>query len=248
MPSVLFHPDHRLWLLRSPTSAYAIRLAKDDSVQHVHWGAVLTLDQAVELAERVSPAASSFEALADVDELAVEGGARFGPPSLLVRFADGTRGVEWRYTGHDIDGGHLRVHLRDRHYPLYVTLNYRVHGDSDVIERWTTVENRDDEAPVTVLRCDSAAWTAPHRTRYRMNHLVGGWNSEFQVRRTDVPVAETVLTSRRGAAKTAVRLRLHSSRVAWPSSNCSGSGTCCPANASCSGTSNSKSRPASGQR
>jgi alpha-galactosidase len=198
MPSVLFHPDHRLWLLRGPTSAYAIRLAEDDSVRHVHWGAVLTLDQAVTLAERVSPAASSFEAVAGVDELAVEGGARFGPPSLLVRFADGTRGVQWRYDGHDADGGHLRIHLRDRHYPLHVTLHYRVHDGSDVIERWTNVENRDEEAPVTVLRSDSAAWTAPHRTRYRMSHLVGGWNSEFQVRRTDVPVAETVLTSRRG--------------------------------------------------
>ncbi|GAA4586788.1 alpha-galactosidase [Planotetraspora phitsanulokensis] len=198
MPSVLFHPDHRLWLLRGPTSAYAIRLAEDDSVRHVHWGAALTLDQAAELPERVSPAASSFESVAGVDELAVEGGARFGPPSLLVRFADGTRGVEWRYTGHDVDGGHLRIHLRDRHYPLHVTLNYRVHDDSDVIERWTNVENRDETAPVTVLRCDSAAWAAPHRAHYRMSHLVGGWNSEFQVRRTDVPVAETVLTSRRG--------------------------------------------------
>jgi alpha-galactosidase len=198
MPPVLFDPEHRLWLLRGPTMAYAVRLAEDDSVRHVHWGAVLTLAQATDLAERTSPAASSFESVAGADELAMEGGARFGPPSLIVRFADGTRAVQWRYAGHDIDGEHLRIHLHDRHYPLRVSLHYRVHTDSDVIERWTTVENRDDRAAVTVLRCDSAAWTAPHRTGYQVSHLVGGWNSEFQLRRTDVPVAETVFTSRRG--------------------------------------------------
>jgi len=198
MPAVLFDPDHRLWLLRGPTMAYAIRLAEDDSVRHVHWGAAVTLAQAAEMAERTSPAASSFEAVAGADELAVEGGARFGPPSLLVRFADGTRAVEWQYGGHAIDGGHLRIHLHDRHYPVHVTLHYRVHAGSDVIQRWTTVENPGDKAAVTVLRCDSAAWAVPHRTAYRMSHLVGGWNSEFQLRRTDVPVAETVLTSRRG--------------------------------------------------
>src|SRR3981189_981157 len=109
MPAVLFDPDHRLWLLRGPTTAYAVRLAEDDSVRHVHWGSVLTLAQAVELAERTSPAASSFEAVAGADERAAEGGARFGPPSLLVRFADGTRGVQWRYADHDVDGGHLRI-------------------------------------------------------------------------------------------------------------------------------------------
>jgi alpha-galactosidase len=195
---VLFDPAHRLWLLRGPTTSYAVRLAEDDSVRHVHWGPALTLAQATEVAERISSAASSFEGVAGVDELAVEGGARFGPPSLLVRFADGTRAVEWRYAGHDVDGGHLRIHLHDRHYPLRVTLHYRMPAGSDVIERWTTVENPEDGAAVTILRCDSAAWTVPHRTGYRMSHLTGGWNSEFQLRRTEVPVAETVLTSRRG--------------------------------------------------
>jgi alpha-galactosidase len=198
MLSVEFDPDHHLWLLRGPTSAYAVRLAEDDSVRHVHWGAAVTLAQAAELAERPSPAASSFEAMAGADELAVEAGARFGPPSLLVRFADGTRGINWRYAGHEVDGGHLRILLDDRHYPLRVTLHYRVHADGDVIERWTTVENRDNRTPVTVLRCDSAAWTAPHRADYRLSHLVGGWNSEFQLHAAGLPVAETVLTSRRG--------------------------------------------------
>ena len=198
MPEVLFEPHRRLWLLHAPSTSYAIRLDEDDNVRHVHWGAPVTLAEAGALAERGSPAASSFDAVAEVDELAAEGGARFGPAGLQVRFADGTRGVEWRYAGHEIADGLLRIHLDDRHYPLRVTLHYRVHPDSDVVERWTTVENRDERSPITVQRSDSAAWTVPHRANYRASHLVGGWNSEFQLQRAEIATAETVFTSRRG--------------------------------------------------
>lgn len=198
MPLPLFEPDQRLWLLHTPATSYAIRLDQDDTVRHVHWGAPLTLEQATALAERGTPPGSSFDTAGGPEELTVEGGARFGPAGLQVRFADGTHAVEWRYAGHDAEDGELRVHLDDRHYPLRVTLHYRTHPDSDVIERWTTVENRDERLPITVQRCDSAAWTLPHRGDYRVSHLVGGWNSEFQLRRAEVPVAETVFTSRRG--------------------------------------------------
>ncbi|WP_326626936.1 alpha-galactosidase [Nonomuraea fuscirosea] len=198
MSPPLFEPRRRLWLLRTPSTSYAVRIDEDDTVRHVHWGAALTLEQAGELAERTPAAGSSFDAVGGAEELAVEGGARFGPPGLQVRFADGTRAVEWRYAGHDADDGYLSIHLDDRHYPLRLTLHYRVHEDSDVIERWTTVENRDDRLPITLRRCDSAAWTLPSRDGYRVSHLVGGWNSEFRLRRGDVATAETVFTSRRG--------------------------------------------------
>ncbi|BCY09907.1 alpha-galactosidase [Actinoplanes sp. L3-i22] len=198
MPHLLYEADQRLWLLSTATTCYAIRLDEHDVVRHVHWGAPLTLDQARVLTERIPSPGSSFDSAGGPEELAVEGGARFGPAGLQVRFANGTRGVEWRFAGHDLEDATLRVHLADRHYPLRLTLHYRLHDDSDVIERWATVENHDDRHPVTVQRCDSASWTLPQRAGYRVSHLVGGWNSEFQLRRADVPVAETVFTSRRG--------------------------------------------------
>ena len=195
MSRLLYEPHERLWLLRTPTTSYALRLDEDDNPRHVHWGAPLT---ATQLRAPDGKAASSFDSTVESEELAAEGGARFGPPGLQVRFADGTRGVEWRYAGHDAEDGHLRVHLDDRRHPMRLTLHYRVHSDSDVIERWTTVENRDERLPIIVRRFDSAAWNLPHRAGYRVSHLVGGWNSEFQLRRAEVPTAETVFTSRRG--------------------------------------------------
>jgi len=196
---VVFDPEHRLWLLNGPSTSYALRLDADGAVRHVHWGAPLTLDAAValsELDERTpDPAASSFEQGPGGAELPVEGGRHFGPSALLVRFADGTRAIEWGHDGHEIDGDHLRVRLADPHYALTAVLHYRLAGD--VVERWTELTNRGPEG-VAVLRCDSAAWTLPSRGDLRLSHLVGAWNSEFRLRRVDLPVAETVLTSRRG--------------------------------------------------
>ncbi|GAA1986658.1 alpha-galactosidase [Catenulispora subtropica] len=196
-------------VLRTPGSAYALRIGADGSPRHVYWGAPLSDAEIAALPSAKSPADSSFEADAVADELAVETGARFGPAGLRVRFADGTRGAQWRFEGFDLDpdgpGDTLRVRLVDRVYPLAADLHYRVWPDTDVIERWVTLRHTGGPGAdagtgsIVVERCDSAAWTLPARPDYRLSHLVGGWSSEFQLRRDRVPVAETTLTSRRGA-------------------------------------------------
>ncbi|MET9064082.1 alpha-galactosidase [Streptosporangium sandarakinum] len=188
-----------LWLLATPSSAYVVRLGPDGAPRCAHWGPRLTPDQA-----RALPPGR--------EELPGEGGERFGVAGLQVRYGDAVRGVEWRHLGHEIvtgddrgDGGdrgdgaagHLVIRMADRHYPLEIDLHYRVRSGSDAIDRWTTLRNTGDE-PITILRCDSAAWTVPHREDYRLTHVTGGWGAEFQVRRTALATAETVLTSRRG--------------------------------------------------
>ncbi|MFF0390886.1 alpha-galactosidase [Kitasatospora sp. NPDC004615] len=201
-PPVSFDPDRGLAVLRTPNSVYALRLHPDGSPRHLYWGAPLDTAALAALPAAGSPADSSFEDDAAADELAPQTGARFGPAGLQVRFADGTRGAQWRFTGHHVDGGELRLRLQDRRRPLRAELCYRVRPDSDVIERWTELTHLGPadgpDEPITVDRLDSAAWRTPALADYRLSHLVGGWNSEFQLRRDRLPVAETVLTSRRG--------------------------------------------------
>ncbi|MFJ7959971.1 alpha-galactosidase [Streptomyces sp. NPDC096319] len=202
LPPVSFDPDHGIAVLRTPNSLYALRLAADGSPRHLSWGPPVDTSTLAEVPDAVSPAASSFESDAAADELAPQTGARFGPAGLQVRFADGTRGAQWRFAGHRVDGGELRLLLDDRHRPLRAALCYRVRSDTDVIERWTELTHTGPADappdPITVDRLDSASWTAPSLPDYRLSHLVGGWNSEFRLQRDRLPVAETVLTSRRG--------------------------------------------------
>ncbi|MFE7122705.1 alpha-galactosidase [Streptomyces sp. NPDC057617] len=204
MPVISFAPDSGVWLLSTPRTSYALRIDGTGAPCHLAWGPRLTLDEAREQATPPGPAASSFEGRPAVgEELPVDGGARFGPPSLQVRFADGTRAVEWLPAGHRVEepsaqgSAELVLEFRDRHYPLEISLHYRIHDDSDVIERWTVLRNTGDRS-VALPRADSAAWTLPAREDYQLSHVTGQWSAETQLRRERLPFGETVLTSRRG--------------------------------------------------
>ncbi|VVJ20057.1 Alpha-galactosidase (EC [Amycolatopsis camponoti] len=198
MSLVEHDPAHRLWLLRTPESSYAFRLDADDRPRHVHWGPPLTLAQATQVASRRNPADSSFDEPGDErQELPAEGGAFFGVAALAVRYEDGTSALEWRYDGYTGTEDSLVVRLVDRHYPLELSLHYRVRGD--VVERWTSVRNT-GEAPISLLRTDSAAWTLPRRDGARLTRTSGAWSAEYGVLREALPVGETTLTSRRGVS------------------------------------------------
>jgi alpha-galactosidase len=196
-PAIQFDPSHRLWVLHTPQTSYALRLDERDVPRHVYWGPALALAQVIDVPRRPLPADSSFESPAsEAGELAGDG---FGAQGLLVGFSDGTSAVEWRFVDHEVTAGELAIRLRDRHYPLEATLHYQVHDDSDVIVRWTTLRHTDASGdPLLLTRTDSATWTSPLRHHYRLSHVTGAWTSEFQLERVALPIGETVLTSRRG--------------------------------------------------
>ena len=203
MSTISFSPDSRTWLLATPHSSYGLRLDDTDTPSHVHWGAPLTLAQVEALPNSYAPGrVDSFSGRPIPEEIAVEGGPRYGVAGLQVRFADGTRAVEWAYSAHEIsedeDGVSLALHMRDRHFPLAITLHYRVHHDSDVIERGLTLDNTGDVDEIELLRADSAGWALPERADYRLSHVIGGWAQETQLKRDALAWGETTLTSRRG--------------------------------------------------
>jgi alpha-galactosidase len=205
MSTISFSSASRTWLLATPHASYGFQLDDSDAPCHLHWGAALTLGQVEDLA-RLYPVgrADSFGGRRTPEELAVDGADRYGVAGLRVRFADGTRALEWAYVGQaiaeDEDGPSLTLRMRDRHYPLEICLHYRVHHDSDVIERHLTLTHLGaaEDDPIEILRADSAGWTLPERARYRVGHVVGDWAAETQSRREALPWGETVFTSRRG--------------------------------------------------
>ncbi|OXM69357.1 alpha-galactosidase [Amycolatopsis vastitatis] len=194
MTGISFLAEHRTWVLTGESSTYAFRLGEDDVPTHVHWGAALPEADVAELAGKTLPWWDGFnDPNEGLDELAADGGTRYWTPALQVRFADGTRALEWRYEDHETTGGHLRVRFADRHYPLRITLHYRLRGD--VLERWTELAADTD---VEVVRADSATWAMPVFEDYRLSHVTGRWAAETQLHRESVPHGETTFASRRG--------------------------------------------------
>jgi alpha-galactosidase len=206
MPAISFDADTRTWLLATPNTSYALRLVDGNVLRHLHWGAPLSLAQAVSLDGGTFLLERGFENVMEgTEELTVDGGVHFGVPSLQVRFADGVRAIEWEYADHQIvvrpDGETLTIRLADRHYPLRISLHYRLFTDSDVIDRWVTVANDSAaDEDVTLLRIDSATWPIPLREDYRLRHAIGQWAAETQLATGEVNVGETVFTSRRGVS------------------------------------------------
>ncbi|MFJ9720685.1 alpha-galactosidase [Streptomyces sp. NPDC101213] len=200
---ISFSPDTGIWLLTTPRTSYALRIDETGAPCHLAWGPRLTLAEAEGLLVPAGPAGDSFEGRPAVgEELPVDGGTRFGPPSLQVRHADGSRAFEWEPVGHRVDepapgSAELVLEFRDRLHPLYVALHYRVREDTDVIERRTVLRNAGEQR-VELLRADSAAWTLPVLPDYRLSHVTGQWSAESRLRRDALPYGETVLTSRRG--------------------------------------------------
>lgn len=192
----MFDARSGTWTLSTPSTAYAMRLV-DDGVRHVYWGPRLT-------GGTVPPRAAAGDDTIG-EELPGEGGERHGVASLRVAFADGTRAVEWSYLDHMITngptGGELRIRLTDRHYPVELSLHYRVYPDSDVIDRWSSVRHTGTDTPIAVEQLDSASWTLPPRPGYRLSHVVGEWSAEFQLRRAPAAYGETTFVSRRGTTR-----------------------------------------------
>lgn len=203
MTAISFDRASGVWLLSTVRTSYALWTDRSGAPCHLAWGPRLPPTAAGELLPAAAAEVSSFEGRPPAgEELPVDGGARYGAPSLRVRFADGTRAFEWEPVGHRTTEpapgtAELALDFRDRHYPLAVTLHYRVHDDTDVIERWTVLRNTGQQ-PVAVLRADSAAWTLPPLDDYRISHVTGRWAAEGRLHREPVPHGETVLTSRRG--------------------------------------------------
>jgi alpha-galactosidase len=82
-----------------------------------------------------------------------------------------------------------------------VELHYRVHPDSDVIERWTVAQHTGTADPIAVFAVDAASWNVPAHAVHRLGHVAGETKVEFQLQRGTLGPGEFTLTSRRGITR-----------------------------------------------
>ncbi|MEO7911847.1 MAG: alpha-galactosidase [Roseiflexaceae bacterium] len=187
------------WVLETRSTSYAFGFNPAGRLLHCYWGTRLP-----QLGDYPAPASAegwaSFNGPAqlELEEYPGYGGLKYIDPSLKVTFADGVRDLLLQFDSAEIDNNanDLRVHLRDATYPFRVTLNYRVHADYDLIERWVTVTN-DGDTPIAIERIWSAQWHMPQGEEYRLTHLTGRWLDEMHLRREQLLPGIKVLESRR---------------------------------------------------
>lgn len=192
-------------LLTTPNTSYSAYLGATDEIPiHTYWGPRITFADAEQLAAstavRLAAEWTSFRSPANGhEEYPMDGRLQFGRAALSLEFHGAVRSTEWLYSGHKLhDDRHVEVQFDVRDQDVSVGLHYRVHDDSDVIDRWVALRNDSPSDVVQVHRLDSAAWVMPEQGKYRLSHLTGRWAAETLLNRTELTNSRFVLESRRG--------------------------------------------------
>ena len=108
------------------------------------------------------------------------GAELYNEPALKATYADGNRDVVLHFVEQHIDGNTLEIALKDIATALEVHLYYRVYPETGILERWSRIENKTDQA-ITLESAQSAAWTLPQGEGYGWHYLTGHWGAEWQL-------------------------------------------------------------------
>ena len=93
----------------------------------------------------------------------------------------------------------LKVKLKDRVYPFYVTVCYRAYNDVDIIEMWTEINNG-EKTTVTLSQFDSA-YLPIRRGNVWMSHFYGSWANEAQLSEEELKPGTFVVENRDGTRR-----------------------------------------------
>ncbi|WP_431901859.1 alpha-galactosidase [Nonomuraea sp. bgisy101] len=189
----------RAWAAVTKTSAFVFGVeaaGEDTRVVQWYWGPRLPEAALAEVVGQVPRrTGSGFHDPRDVDELLpVEGGRRWGVPSLQAAYAGGVRSVELSFVEAVLSDTEIELVLRD---PLGLRVGVHVKVVSEVVERWVSVANEGPHA-VRLGRLDSGSWAIPEQAGYRYTGVAGAWAQETQLHRAELAVGETTFTSRTG--------------------------------------------------
>lgn len=150
MPAEELVPREPTLTIATEHFAIALHASKDAPVRQLSFGArsssLLDIPKAFSRSDEAYPCYGNGYSL---------------EPALEVIHADGNTSTELAFVAAEQtpENGNVRttrIKLRDRHYPLFVTLGFRAYRNEDVIEQWTEISH-DEPSPVTLARFASAA-------------------------------------------------------------------------------------------
>lgn len=193
------HALGRYWVLETAHSAYAFGLTPTTgALVHTHWGARLPdVGDYPPALDTQGYASFNGAGHLDCEEYPAHGGGlKYTEPCLKASFADGVRDLWLEFEYADVQGEQLVIALRDHRYKLQVDLVYEVFAEQDIIRRHAIIHNQGSE-PVLLERHFSALWHLPYGDAYRLHHLTGRWNDEFEWRTDALTHGVKVLESRR---------------------------------------------------
>ncbi len=195
---VRFDAATKVFRLDGGEVSYVFGVNTRGELQQLYWGGRLAPTDNFPAAQPM-PEWSSFDGsyTNTPQEYAGWGAGMYNEPALKITFSDGNRDLVLHYVSHTQTDDGFEVVLKDIERPIYVTLHYGMDGESGVLARSATIENRGTE-PVTIEQAAAAAWALP-AGNYTLNTLTGRWAGEFTLNQEAIDHGAQVIESRRGS-------------------------------------------------
>jgi alpha-galactosidase len=202
-PGIHSLPEKRIWMLVTEQSCYALGITGEHLVLHLYWGPRLT--SCAGLPEPHLPddrAAQSPALTVATEEYPIYGGLRYAETVARAQFSDGTRDLDLSFVDAAIVEQAtlptLHIHLRDKVYPLLVTLRYQLDIANDLVIRSACFTNAGSDT-IVLERVFSAAWHLPRQyARRTLTTLAGHWAGETRVQRQPLVAGTALIESQRG--------------------------------------------------
>ena len=197
--AVQYNPERKVWVLQAGEATYAMGVNERGELQSIYWGARVMRD-ADFAAAHSRPEVASFDLSTTTtpQEYPGWGAELYTEPALKATYANGNRDVVLHFVQQHIDGETLEIELKDIASDLQVHLFYRVFPETGILERWSRIENKTDQA-ITLESAQSAAYSLPQGEGYGWHYLTGQWGAEWQLHSEALQTGAHVIESRRGS-------------------------------------------------
>lgn len=198
-----YDAERKSWLLITEKSTYALGVTPEGLLLNLYWGPRLVSFADLARPQLARERSSQEPGLNNtLEEYPVFGGLRFGETVAKAAFFDGTRDIDLTFVEAHINEQttlpELHIQLRDRVYPLLVTLHYQLDIANDLLIRSVSFANQ-GEQDILLERVFSAAWHLPRQlSRRTLTTLAGHWAGETRVQKRQLVAATELIESRRG--------------------------------------------------
>ena len=196
---IQYYPERKVWVLQAGEETYAFGVNERGELQAIYWGPRIARDADFHSAHS-RPEVASFDLSTTTtpQEYPGWGAELYNEPALKATYADGNRDVVLHFVQQHIDGDTLEIELKDIASALEVHLYYRVFAPAGILQRWSRIVNRTDQA-ITLESAQSAAWSLPQGEGYGWHYMTGHWGAEWQLHSEPLHTGTHVIESRRGS-------------------------------------------------
>ena len=195
---IKYFNESRTFLINTQNSTYAFCVNDDNTVTNLHWGARVDYDIDMPKAEEIRETCEWNDSPhVKRGEFCAWGGRFYQEPCLKVTFSGGVRDCMLIYDSHKISesADELVITLKDKVYPLYVDLFYKIYDGLDLIDKHSVIRNCGEES-FTVESAMSGGMYLPWSDDYMLTVMGSAWAREYDIRREKMSYGRTVLDSR----------------------------------------------------